>query len=146
MTMTVARKPPTDGELFDLLCKDFGVGDWDESTGEPFWKWRANEVAKVKRVRQAREVTVEHLMMAAAYAKANGHDIRDATWLYRYIRPAIRAESATAGLEETRQLEAEISTAVSEAISARDTAWVARLTNANGTINRTEALNAWRHR
>lgn len=146
MTMTVAKKAPTDGELFDLLCKDFGVGDWDESTGEPHWKWRANEVAKVRRVREAREVKVEHLMMAAAYAKANGIDIRDATWLYRYIIPAIRAENVSAGLEENAQLELDISTAVTEAISAGEMDWIARLTNANGTTNRTEALNAWRHR
>jgi len=142
-------KPPTDGDLFDLLAKDFGVGDYDEMTTDvPYWQWRANEVAKVRRVRESRQVTVENLMLAAAYCKACGYDVRDATWLYRHIRDAIRWEKAShsdATINAT-QLETQITTAVTEAYAAGEMDWVARLTNANGTTNRTEALNAWQHR
>ena len=126
-----------------------GVGDWDESTSEqPYWQWRATEVAKVRRVRESRQVTVENLMLAAAYCKACGYDVRDATWLYRHIRDAIRWEKAShsdATINAT-QLETQITTAVTEAYAAGEMDWVARLTNANGTTNRTEALNAWQHR
>jgi len=133
-----------DGELFDLLCRDFGVGDWDEATSDvPYWKWRVTEVAKVKRVRVARKVTIENLFLAAEYAKVTGRDVRDATWLYPYILDAIKwdKERAAAGGE----LETQMATAVDEAMSAGDMEWVGRLTRANGPA-RAEVLAAWQHR
>jgi len=139
-------KGPSDGDLFDLLRTDFGVGDWDESTSEqPYWQWRATEVAKVRRVRESRQVTVANLMLAAAYCKACGYDVRDATWLYRHIRDAIRWQKASA-LEQPSQLDTQITTAVTTAYNAGDMEWVGRLTRAQGTSSQSEVLAAWQAR
>jgi len=145
--MTTMAVRTRDGELFDVLARDFGVGDWDEATStEPYWSYRATEVAKIRRVRVARKVTVDNLLLAAEYCKAHHYDVRDATWLYRHILAARRWDRDRLADASISQLETQITTAVDEAYAAGDMDWVGRLTRAQGTSNRAEVLAAWQHR
>ena len=136
----------TDGELFDLLVRDFGVGDWDEATSpQPYWKWRAIEVGKIKRVRTARKVRLDDLALAAEYCKAHGYDVRDATWLYKHVLPALRWDRERRAVASTSSFEEQMATAVGEAYAAGDMDWVGRLTRAQGAT-REQVLAEWRNR
>lgn len=134
----------TDGDLYDLLRATFGVGDWDEDHELPWWKYRANEVAKVGRIRKARKVDLEDLATTVAYCKAKGIDIRDSSWLYRHILDALRwaREEATA---VPTDFETDYEAAIGEAYEHGLTEWIERFHRALGD-GRREVLDQWRNR
>ncbi len=80
-----AGTPHTDGALFDYLHQWWGIGDYDEDTHGPWWKWRRNQVARVKASRTKREASLAELYIAALYCRATNQRVEGVTWLYRHI-------------------------------------------------------------
>jgi hypothetical protein len=137
----------TDADLYDLLQRLFGLGEWDEHlSSEPWWQHRLQQIAKIKRSRTSRNVDLVDLERAAYYAKRTGEDVRAVTWLYKLISPAIRDDNERRRAARTAQLDFEIARAIErEHESDPDSPWVDRLVRARGTSRR-EVYEAWLHR
>lgn len=130
----------TDGQLYDLLHRLFGLGVWHEDLSDvEWWKARQHEVTKIKRSRTARRVEIKHLALAARYAKAHGEDIRAVTWLYKLIPDAVRWDNArrrAAGVAELDEL-------ITAAMQVADPSWQSRLARARGDY-RKELYDEWK--
>lgn len=133
----------TDGDLYDLLQRLFGLGDWNEDSDLPWWKARQFEVTKIKRSRTARRVALEDLALAAEYAKAHGEDVRAVTWLYKLITPAIRWDNERSRAASLGQLDDEIAAAVEYEVEHHpDSPWTTRLSRARGAA-RKDVYQQW---
>ena len=135
----------TDSDVYDVLQRHFGLGDWDaDRSTTPWWKHRQLEASKIKRSRTSRNVSPDDLVLAAHYCKAHGHHIGAVTWLYKHIPAAIRWDNERSRAELRAELDDRIAAAVEE---ARDTApeWVDRLVRARGPY-REEVLAEWLQR
>ncbi len=132
----------TDSDLFDLLQQLFGVGEFDEDGSLQWWQYRQREVSKIKRSRTSRMVTIADLACAAQYCKAHGIDIRNVTWLYQHILPALRWQTRKDAEEANRYLDEEMERALSIEYSATDDAgWYDRLVRAQ---DRAFVLSQWK--
>lgn len=133
----------TDGQLWDHVHRLFGIGDWHEDCGTPFWRYRALEITKVKRRRAKLRVSCEDLAVAADYCKAHGIDIRNVAWLYRHLKDSAvwhrDRQRALAGAE----LDELIAVAIDIEVSNPDSPWVDRLVRARG-VHRQEVYEAWK--
>jgi len=134
-----------DGQLFDLCVRLFGCGDYDEAlTPQPYWKWRALEVTKVKRKREKAGVSAADLAVAAHYCKETGITIMNVAWLYRHLPAALAwdRDRQRRRSEEEFGLELEHAIASERALSD-GSGWADRLVRASGSYRR-EVLEAWK--
>jgi hypothetical protein len=123
--------PNTEGKLFDRLQEMFGIGTWDESMAEtlPYWKFRAQEIAKIKATRRKNDQSIADLYVAALWCKATSRDVRAASWLTRHVKDAWAwwdARSVAAGLEPTDTY----AEAIRQEMSNPDQQWLSRLLRA----------------
>lgn len=132
--------PDSYAELWDFLVLKFGLGDWDESI--PYYKYRMNEIAKLKRVMAKRGTTVQQLVLCARYCEQHRVPIKHMFKLFDYYQPARR--------EQREQLVTALARAIEQAISQerehpRDDSdyWIGRLVRAQGDA-RQEVLAEWR--
>lgn len=136
-----AKDVRTDSDLFDYLRINFGVGDWDEDHDLPWWKYRTQEVSKIKRVRTARKVALGDLATTVDYCKARRIDIRDSTWLYRHIIAALRWEREREQIRPS-DFERDYEDALAQAYEHGEHEWIERLTRALGD-GRQEVYAEW---
>lgn len=133
----------TDGELYDLLQRLFGIGDFDpDLSRDPWWKCRALEVTKIKRSRTARKVELSDLALAAEYCKAHGIDVRAVTWLYKHINDARRWDNVRSQQAKSRELDELVAEAIEIERSHPDSPWLDRLVRARGDYRR-EVYDQW---
>ncbi len=132
----------TEAELYDYLQRTFGIGDWDEATSEvPWWKFRATEVAKLKAMLKRRGATVQQVVAAAEYARAQGTPVHATYQLFALIPEAMR--------DHRRRIQAaggsQLDDAIAEAVAAGEMGWADRLTRATGP-DAVTVLEQWRNR
>ncbi|MFP5367353.1 MAG: hypothetical protein ACLGIS_10970, partial [Actinomycetes bacterium] len=72
------------------------------------WRFRQREIGKIKRSRTTRNVTIPDLATAALYCKAHNIDIRNVTWLYKHILPALRWQTRQDQMTAQRYLTEEL--------------------------------------
>ena len=130
-----------DSDLFDLLHRLFGIGEWDEDGPVPWWKFRQGEAAKIKRSRTARGVALEDLATAAYFCKAHNLDVRAVTWLYRHIMPALRWQALRDAREANRYLDEEMARALQWEYEHMEDGWYDRLSRAQ---DRALVLSQWK--
>ncbi len=141
-----ANQPNTDGQLFDAMHEWYGVGDYNEdATGadaDPWWKWRAAEIGKVKRSRLTREASLPDLYVALLYCKAHNLHVEGVTWLYRHIPRAWawwdRKEATTLHDDQAEAF----ADAVRIEAANPDATWLGRLLRA-APAQREEVLAQW---
>ncbi len=138
--------PDTEGKLFDRLQEMFGIGTWDESQAEalPYWKFRAQEVSKIKATRRKNDRSVADLYVAALWCKAHGRDIRAASWLCRWVPTAWDwwdAKSAAAGLAPSDTY----AEAIRQEMANPDNTWLNRLLRA-APASREDVYAQWLRR
>lgn len=130
-----------DAELYDHVHRLFGVGDWPNPSGQPYWQYRATQVHISKATRTKRRVSCADLAVAAEYCKAHGIDIRHMSWLYHHLADAKRWDQQRQRSFAAADLDEAIATAV--AIETNPD-WVDRLVRARGPY-RQEVYDAWSH-
>lgn len=136
----------TDGDLYDLLQKWFGIGEWDEDvSSQPWWKARALEISKIKRSRTSRNVDLEDLALAAEYCKQHHLPVANVAWLYRHIAPAIRWRNERSRAARVAQLDDLLAEAIQIESDNPDSEWLDRLVRARGDYKR-EVYEAWLRR
>lgn len=132
----------TDAQVFDTLHKAFGVGS--PKPDEPWFKFRAGQIAMMRRVRESRRVDADDLLLAVEYAKAKGKDIRHVVALLDLV-----ADARAWRLQRERQAEDErldrllSGAAAKEAELDPDGEWFQRLIRASG-FAREEVYREWR--
>lgn len=139
--------PTTPAELYDYLQRAFGIGDWDEATadGLPWWKFRGQQIAKLKAMLRKRRATVEQVVIAARYAREHRTPVREHYQLFALIPEAMREQRRQAKEAAQRVWHDDLERAIDEAIEAGETGWADRLMRASGA-DAVTALNEWRHR
>lgn len=95
----------SEGELFDYLTERFGIGDYDEGSGVPYWKYRGTEISKIKAMLKRRGVTVQEMMLAANFAAERKMTVRAAWDLLSLIPPAKRAASKPSRVSDAERLQ-----------------------------------------
>lgn len=115
--------PQNATELFEFLQERFGVGDYDESSNLPYFRYRMNQVSRINSMCTKRRVSIEDLYVAAQYAAERRIVIRGPFDLLKHIAPAKRALRAPRGADAAAALIA----AVQEANRLGMTDWAARL-------------------
>lgn len=129
---------------WDHVFRLFGCGDWDPDTYEdPWWKWRQKEATKLKARMTRLSITPEEICLCADYCKATGIDIRNTTWVVKYLYEA-KAWGKRRDNERSRM---DISDRINAAISVEmaydvDSDWISRLTLVSGDA-REEVLAQW---
>lgn len=114
----------TEGELYDFLRERFGVGDYDEAlSGQPYWKYRALEVSKLKGIIRRRRTSVAELYLAAEYAAERRIPISAPFDLLRLIGPAKKA----AMVPRRRELAERLERAARDAQAMGQAEWATRL-------------------
>lgn len=138
--------PSTEGKLFDRLQEMFGIGEWDESQEAtlPYWKFRAQEISKIKATRRKNDKSVADLYIAALWCKAHKQDVRAASWLNRHVPAAWawwEAKNAAAGLEPNNTY----AEAIRQEMSNPDSTWLSRLLRA-APASREDVYAQWLRR
>ena len=116
-----------EGALYDLMQQRFGIGDYDDLSGEPYWKARNIEISKLKGQMRRRRLSVEDLRTAVEYATVTGRPIKAVWQLCELVTEAKKARrDATRNVmaEDTRR---DLEVAAAEAHERGDHGWAARL-------------------
>lgn len=141
--MTVTVESLTVADAWDHIHHLFGVGDWTEDSGLPWWKWRIEMVTRLKARATRLGVSPEELVMCADYCKAEGIDIRNAVWVTRYYYEAKRWSTERDNERSRAGIEDRISAAVAQEMEHdEDSPWISRLLNSQGHY-REEVLAEW---
>lgn len=130
----------TAAELYDLLQRDWGLGNYDDvAVPVPeFWKARMSEVSKLKAMLKRRRCTPQEVALASAYAKSQRKTISAAWQVFELVPEAIRAS-----LQEEKVSKRSLLTAAAvEASNAGQVDWAQRLFAAN-IAAADELIAAW---
>ena len=132
-----------DGELWDRVHALFGIGNWHEGLGVPFWKYRALEIHKVKLKRVKQRVSCAELAVAADYCKTHGIDVRDVSWLYQHLGDAGAWHRERQRALATADIDELIAEAVAIEVTQPGSPWIDRLIRARGH-HRIEVYASWK--
>ena len=133
-------------QLWDFLQERFGFGSWDESTADrPWWKFRANEIGKLKRMMARRRATVRDVVIAADYADTHDKPVTELWQLLDLINAGARWHRAITREGERAQRDVDLRTAIDEAVDADEHDWAGRLMRADPSEAQT-VINQWRSR
>lgn len=136
----------TDAELWDYLQERFGIGEWDEATSDvPWWKFRANEIGKLKRMMRSRRAKPHQLVIAADYAITHAKPVTALWELFALIPEALADYRRQDALRRQARFVEDIERAIGEAMDAGETQWAERLMRA-GPAEAQTVINEWRHR
>lgn len=136
----------TEAELYDHLQRTFGIGDWDEATATmPWWRFRANEIAKLKAMLKRRGATVEQVYAAAEYAQEEGRAVRATYQLFALIPEAMTARRNKARAADAARAAAEIEEAMAEAMDEGNHEWVDRFLRVSPS-EAAAVITEWRNR
>jgi hypothetical protein len=133
-------EPSNDIELFDMLHSLFGIGDWEEGT--PWWRHRANEIAKLRGIRKRRSITLADFALTARYCYRHKEKVTESWQLCGFIADAKREARRIAVPDLSRQVSEAI--ASERALPGPDSdTWIERLLLTRGPF-RQEVLDQWR--
>lgn len=133
-------EPVTDADLFDLLHRYFGIGDYEWMLDEDPWhKVRMREVAKIKAIRRKRNLRVEDVALLADYCRRHRKRIGKAFDLLEWWPYAVRERTANERFRTDPELERALEI---ERARPDGTEWVDRLLRARGPGLRV-ALDRW---
>lgn len=136
----------TDAELWDYLQERFGFGEWDEATSDvPWWKFRANEIGKLKRMMRSRSAKPHQLVIAADYATAHAKPVTALWELFALIPEALAEHRRQDAIKRQARWADVVETAIEEAMDAGETQWAERLMRASAAETQT-VINEWRNR
>lgn len=120
----------------------FGLGDYEEGSGQPYYLARNKEIAKLKSSMTRRKATLEEATLAARYCHAHAIPIKYVTDLFKHLSAA-KVEKR----EATRpQLSMDVDEAIAYEHALADGAsanWVAVLSRSQGDY-RKGVLEEWR--
>lgn len=136
------KRPETETQLWYYVHRLFGIGDWDEDSGVPWWRYVQTEVMKVKAKRKKLGASTEALADAADYCKAHQIDIRNVAWLYRYLGPSRAWHDERRRALSAAAIDELIDGAVEQDLTMGGE-WVERLIRARGEY-RQEVYEAWK--
>lgn len=138
--MTIPSQPG-DAQLFDQLHTLFGIGDYNEDDGRPWFRFRMLEIGKLKAMRKKRGLTIADLMTAAEYCDRRDIKITAPWQLIGHLFEAKRERRQW----EQKAFDREIDDAVvcERSLADHDQTWVDRLLLARGPY-RKEVLEQWR--
>lgn len=132
-----------EGQVYDALREHFGVGDWTEESGVPFWKYRMTEVSKIKAMMRKRNVSYAELHQAYDFAVANGRPITESWHLFQLI-----PEAKKAAREQEQAVPTDVRTALDEAAveahEAGEEGWAQSLLAADAGEGGKALLEGWR--
>lgn len=87
-----AALPETVSDLYDLLREKFGIGEHDDiAGGGDYWRARAVEIGKLKRILARRRTTPAQLGKAVWFAEHTAKPIRAVAHLMPLVAPGIKA-------------------------------------------------------
>ena len=136
----------TDAELWDYLQERFGFGEWDEHTSDiPWWKFRGNEIGKLKAMTRRRRVSAYQLIVASEYAIAHRKPVTALYQLFALIPEALAWRRRQDALDRKADLAQDIEDAMHEAWEAGEHEWAGRLLRASAAEAQT-VLNEWRNK
>ena len=138
-----ATLPSTDAALHDMLHTLFGIGSFDDITGDNT-RWhqaRGREIAKIRPQRRARHVSTEALGTAALYCHYHGISIVYTGQLYAHI---VKATKARAKARSQPEPEIDYDAAIEHERNIPDSPWLGRLLRATGQAHRQQTLNEWK--
>ena len=140
----MSREKPTATDAWDHVHALFGIGDWSPDDDLPWWEYRQQQASRLKARMTKLTLTAQDVMLCADYCKANGIDIRNATWVTQYYYEARRWQTE----RENERSRIDIETRISDAIATEmdhdhDSPWVSKLMLAQGAY-REEVLDDWR--
>ena len=140
---SVEDRPKTDAELFDLIHKLFGVGDWDadlDGPQKPWHKVRMTEIGKIKAIRRKRHYSIEDFAYLAQFCYQQHRRITKTFDLLEHWPDALRART----LNARSRIDHEIQAALELEQQREDgREWVERFLLAQGA-GRIAALNRWK--
>lgn len=122
----------SDGQLFDEMQTAFGLGDYQPDRDGPWYKWRAAQIGKQKRIRHNREVDLAHLMISVRYAKATSKKVRSIFDLIEMIPEALTWQREQDKAVCTRDIDALIAEAIEIEADRGGGPWMDRLIRASG--------------
>lgn len=133
--------PASDAELFDMLHSLFGIGDFDDSKDILWFRFRMNEIGKLKALRRKRRISLADMALTARYCRRIGEPI-DAGWrLCGFIADAKREARRIAVPELTRDVAEAV--ALERSLPVPDESWIQRLLLARGP-HRADVLDEYR--
>ena len=130
---------PTDAAVYDELYRLFGLGDY-VGDGSDWFKFRAGQVARIKRTREKRGAEPFELIQTARWCRKQGIWIREHWEIYEHMPAAKRAAAA----EDAQRKTADVDRAIDEALDGMDpeSPWFGRLIRA-APDRRREVYQQW---
>lgn len=127
--MSIPREfPENHAQLYDLLQKLFGIGNYDDVVAKQAWhNARMGEISRLKALCKRRRATEKQVAVAAWYAHENGHTIRHSYRLFPLIPEAMRSYNQAVAAELRTELTEQIAAAYADAVEAGQHEWAERL-------------------
>lgn len=134
----------TPAQLYDELQSMFGIGDYDDSSDNPWHRARAVEIAKIARMLKKRHCTAEEVLVAAKYARRTGKPIHAAWQVFVLVPEALKAARLERARDHAEALDAAIRDAIDDAVALGENEWAARLIRTPRT-HVVGVLDEWRN-
>ena len=97
-----------DSELFDLIQKAFGIGDWSDDDERPWHKFRVAEISKIKAIRKKRGYSIADMVMLTEFCRSRGKTIKNTFDMLEFWPAAVRARTASERFHDSEDLQAAI--------------------------------------
>ena len=139
----MTREKPTATDAWDHVHALFGIGDWSPDDDLPWWEYRQQQASRLKARMTKLTLSAQDVMLCADYCKANGIDIRNATWVTKHYYDAKHWQTERENERSRIDIETRISNAIAtEMDHDHDSPWVSKLMLAQGAY-REEVLDVW---
>lgn len=138
-------------DLWEYGRRKLGLGDWDECSETPYWKWAGLEAHKLFLVMRKRRISNGEFIAAVDYCARHHLHIANAVWVFKHLAAAKDEMRLFAREFEVGALEEEIDRAVrcERALAAEEPeqleeseTWASQLERAQGPY-RKEVLAEW---
>jgi hypothetical protein len=134
---------PTASDAWDHVHRLFGIGEWTEDSGVPWWQYRQEQAGRLKARMTRLGQTPEDVMLEADYCHAEGITIRNALWVLKHYYEAKRWGEQRENERSRGDLEARIDDAIAYEMDLdKDSPWISRLMLAQGDYRR-QAVEEW---
>ena len=134
----------TEADVFDALHRNFGIGDYDETSDKapPWFRWRATQIRRIKALRIKRNTECWELMAAIDYCLAHGMYPVEHWEVYEAFPACLPWAREKAQAEADKDLADKITRATQIEAAADDPTWFDRLARASGPA-RAEVYREW---
>ena len=142
----LTETPTSEAQAFDMLVEMFGLGDWDEGDGLPYFKFRMLEISKLKATMKKRGANLDDVVVAARYCYRRKVPIVAVWQLFDQLAAARRELRETKKADALVELDKQLDFAVAYERRLADdmsVSWINRLLRAQGNY-REEVFQEWR--